>query len=64
LIFDILDALLQVRVLGDSLEGVVVGDQEVVLVRPVELTLALVIVLDLALHFLELLPLVVVDLLE
>lgn len=62
LIFDILNALLQVRVLGDSLQGVVISDQEIVLICPVELTLALVIVLNLGLHFLKLLPLMVVNL--
>lgn len=39
-----------------------VSDQEVVLIRPVELALTLVIVLDLGLHFLKLLPLMIINL--
>ena len=64
LVLDVLDALFQAGVLGDSLQGIVVGHEEVVLVGPVELALVLVVVLDLRLHLLELGPLVIVDLLQ
>ena len=64
LVFDVFNALLQVSVFCNPLQSVVVGNQEIIFIRPIELTLTLIIVLDLRLDFLELLVLVIVDLLQ
>lgn len=64
LIFNVLNTLLQVGVLCDPLQGVMVSNQEIVLIRPVELALTLIIILDLGLDFLKLLPLMIINLLK
>lgn len=64
LVLEVLDALLQIRVLGDSLQRVVVGDKEVVLVSSVEGALVFVVEPNLSLDLLELSPFVVIDLLQ
>lgn len=64
LAFDVLDALFQVGVLLNSLQSVMVCNKEVVLVCPAQLALIFIVEFDLILDFLQLFPLVGIDLLK
>ena len=61
---DVFDGVLKSRIFIETLQSIMVSNQEGILVSPVQLALILVIEFDLSLYLLQLLPLVVINLLQ